>query len=200
MRRIHQSNVVFIHIPKTAGQAVTNAFGEVHRSSDHGLQSDEDKVYMGNDFIRFCVIRHPINRFISAYKYQCHMQFNQPEKVKIRALITKNSLDKDINEFVKYIEQAEIKLSSILWFRPQMEFINFSRPQIILRHENLENDLQIVRRIIPEHYVGLSPVNVSKGRNRSDSANCLINQKSLEFLQKEYENDFLLLGYKNSLT
>ena len=196
MRRIHQTNVVFIHIPKTAGQAVTNAFGEEHRSSDHTIKCLEDKQYKGKEFIRFLVIRDPIARFISAYKYQCHMQYKNYEKVKIRASITKYGLDKDINEFIDFIQKSKIKLRSILWFKPQMSFINIGKPQIILRHENLENDLQIIRRIIPEHYQGLSPVNVSKGREKSDRANCLLNQKSLKFIHKEYKNDFFFLGYK----
>ena len=50
-----------------AGQAVTNAFGENHLTSDHSIKSDEDKKYMNNKFIRFCVI-HCIHGVLNSCK------------------------------------------------------------------------------------------------------------------------------------
>jgi len=56
--------VQFIHIPKTAGRAITAAYGDLI------------DVNLGHEVVRvpkidlaFCVVRHPVERFLSAYFY-----------------------------------------------------------------------------------------------------------------------------------
>ena len=69
MRQIHDTNLVFIHIPKTAGMAVVSAFGLEHRSTDHMMSREEDRAFLGSEYVRFLVFRDPLARFVSAYKY-----------------------------------------------------------------------------------------------------------------------------------
>lgn len=51
VRHIPNTNLVFVHIPKTAGQAVMDFFGLSHKSSDHSVR---EKEYSGGEFVRFC--------------------------------------------------------------------------------------------------------------------------------------------------
>lgn len=195
MRRIHDTNLVFVHIPKNAGQAVTNCFGCEHRSSDHSLSKSEDLLFMRPPFIRFAVIRDPVQRFVSAYKYQCHMQRTNFEKVPVRQLIADEKLGEDINTFVECIQDKGFDLQSDMWFRRQIHWLRRAKPQITLRLENLESDLEIVRQIVPEHFRGLQSVNASEGRPRSDKANVKMSERSLKFVSTFYEKDFFYLSY-----
>ena len=69
MHRIPGTNLVFVHIPKTAGQAVRAAFGMKSSSDAHSTSSEDDQMLMAPRFVRFCVVRHPIQRFVSAYLF-----------------------------------------------------------------------------------------------------------------------------------
>ena len=198
MRRFHQSNIVFIHIPKTAGMAVTNCFGLEHLSTDHLVNSDKDKTYLNDDFIRFCVVRNPFTRFISGYKYQCYRQHKNTDKIRTRKIIRDNKLDSDINEFIDFLIDSEFDIRRELWFRPQIRFIRATKPHILLRQENLESEIQIIRRLIPEYYVGLSRVNSSSDRPEQSSITSRLSPKSIEFIKSTYINDFRFLGYSES--
>jgi hypothetical protein len=192
---MHDTNLVFIHIPKNAGQAVTSSFGVKHLSTDHSIASAEDKQYMSPPFIRFCVVRDPVSRFISAYKYHCHMQHINTERVAVRSLIRHSGLDEDVNKFTRHVIASGINLQNDLWFRRQVFWLRATKPHIILRHENLEDDLEIISRLIPQHFVGLRSVNASKGRPRSDMATADLNAESQNFVKTFYEKDFFYLSY-----
>lgn len=195
MRRIHDSRLVFVHIPKTAGQAVVKCFGLEHLSSDHSLNSANDQEYMTSDFIRFAVVRDPLQRFISAYKYQCHMKHVNTDKVPLRAMINDKKLDQDINSFVEVILHTGFDLQHDMWFRRQMVWLRSARPQVLLRFEHLAADIEILKSLVPEHFLGLNVVNAAKGRARSEKANIELDQRSLEFVRRFYERDFFFLSY-----
>lgn len=195
MRRIHDSNLVFVHIPKNAGQAITNCFGCSHESSDHSLNSDLDKTFMSPPFVRFAVVRNPVERFKSAYKYHCHMSSVNTDKIFSRDLIVREKLDRNINHFVQAIIDEELDLQDDLWFRRQVFWLRSSKPQIILRFENLKTDLDIVKACAPKYFTGLKPKNVSKGREKSDQADTELNPESLSFIENFYAPDFFYLSY-----
>ena len=67
MRQIHDTNLVFLHIPKTAGMAVVSAFGLEHSPTDHMMSRPQDKAFLGSQYVRFLVFRDPFARFVSAY-------------------------------------------------------------------------------------------------------------------------------------
>lgn len=143
MRHIPNTNLVFVHIPKTAGQAVKDFFGLSLKPSAHGIS---EKEYLNDGFIRFCCVRHPVERFVSAYKYHLHMLSTNPDKP-IRKMIADNGLRVCINEFVRYVIGAGIDINRDLHFRRQIWWIANARPQIIMRHESLASDLNIIKNI-----------------------------------------------------
>jgi hypothetical protein len=195
MRRLHDTNIVFVHIPKNAGQAVTSCFDETHLSTDHSLHTRQDNEYMKPPFLRFCVIRNPVSRFISAYKYHCHMQNINTDLVQARALILNERLGDDINKFVSFVVKEGIDLQKDLWFKRQVGWLRTARPQIILRFESLKTDIEIIHRLVPQHFTGLKPVNSSAGRPKSCRTVTVLNNKSLEFIKSFYEKDFFYLSY-----
>jgi len=191
--------LVFVHIPKNAGQAVTGSFGCPHQSTDHSLNSAEDRTFMGGQYVRFAVVRNPVNRFFSAYKYQCHMKKINTDKVPLRKMIIEKGLDRNINEFVDRIIENRFDLQSDMWFRRQVFWLRSSSPQILLRFENLKEDINIVRALAPQYFKGLEAINTSRGRDKSDNSDFILNRNSLSYIENFYERDFFYLSYDPAL-
>lgn len=190
MRRIHDTRLVFLHIPKTAGMAVLNAFGMDHKPSDHSYDLPEDINFINGDYLRFCVLRDPITRFISAYRYSIKM-LNHSAGNAIRNAIIENYLKNDINKFIHfYKNQPEILLNN-MHFRPQWFYIKICKPVIMLRHENLQEEIRLVAEMAPQYFKKLEPVNVSKP---SKEIYTQLHQKNFNLLREWYSTDLLLTG------
>lgn len=186
----HDKKYVFFHIPKTAGQAVVTALGHKHEPTHHNVANADDF----RDYFRFCFVRHPVERFISAYRYSVdmtrrgHAHSGHP----VRMLIAEKGLENSAQSFVEAVSEMDTKqLFSNLHFRPQMRWLQPGRPQFIGRHETLAADLgrlgQILDMDIPE-----TPAVVNKSRS---NANVELDDDAIAFLHKLYVNDFRLLGY-----
>lgn len=195
MRQFGDSNVVFVHIPKTAGQAVVSAFGMKHEGSDHNVKGPKQVPLLGPEFVRFCVVRNPVKRFISAYRYSVHMIAKRPDLIE-RQFIVEHGLQHDVNDFIAKLEETDFDIRSRLHFKPQVFFTRRTKPQIMLRFENLSTDIEIVRKLVPDMWTGLKPVNTSDGRKASDAVNTELTSNSIEFLKKLYRDDFRVFGYR----
>lgn len=190
MRRIHDTRLVFVHIPKTAGMAVINAFGLDHKPSDHSFDSAEDHNFLKGDFIRFCVLRDPISRFISAYRYSIKM-LKHSKGNNIRNAIIENDLKDDINKFIHFFEDKPESLINNMHFRPQWFYIKNCKPMIMLRQENLENEIRVVAEMAPQYFKGLQSVNVSE---QSKKIHTQLHEENINLLKKWYSIDLLLTG------
>jgi hypothetical protein len=188
MRQIHDTSLVFIHIPKTAGMAVVNAFGLEHQTSDHSLTAPTDLALSDRRFVRFTVFRNPISRFESGYKYSLSMLQNHRGNP-VREDILSHGLDKDINEFLSFYHDKIQRLVSNMHFVPQWYYYTKGKPSIMLRQEQLATDIDIIARLAPQHFVGLSEKN--KSLSPAD-VNTTLNKKSVEVINKIYRNDFFL--------
>jgi len=194
MYRIPGTNLVFIHIPKTAGQAVRAAFGMKSSSSAHSTTSEEDLILMAPRFVRFCVVRHPIQRFVSAYLY--NLWFADKKPTGVRAEIQRIGATTDINLFIEAAIRDDIQLEKFVHFRPQTELIRETRPQIVLRHENLAKDIKIIGQLAGKPEVELPARNVSTERSAEQaSVNTDISDGNMAFLKQFYRSDLRLFGY-----
>ena len=82
---------------------------------------------------------------------------------------------------------SDFDIRQELWFRPQIRFIRAAKPHILLRQENLESEIQIIRRLIPEYYVGLSRVNSSSDRPEQGSITNNLNPNQLNLSNQHTE-------------
>ena len=190
MRQIHDTNLVFIHIPKTAGMAVVSAFGLEHRSTDHMMSREEDRAFLGSEYVRFLVFRDPLARLVSAYKYSLSMLHNHHGNT-VREDILNHGLDKDVNAFLAHYADQPARLLKNLHFVPQWFYYVNGKPSIVLRQEHLATDIQIIAGLAPQHFEGLSV------RNKSASqleANTALTDESKARVKDLYRTDFLLWG------
>ena len=188
MRQIHDTNLVFVHIPKTAGMAVVNAFGMDHQTSDHSIGTESDQPLMSDEFIRFTVLRNPIARFVSAYKYSLSM-LHKFRGNTVREDILNHGLGTDINGFLSFYDNNLERLVSNMHFIPQWYYYTQTKPSIMLRQETLTTDMNIVARLVPQHFVGLTRKNTSPS---SSTVNTALSEKALATVKKIYRNDFFL--------
>lgn len=68
----HKHKIIFIHIPKNAGTAITNAPGMDFQNSGHHKCSEYKDLISAEkwgEFFKFSVIRNPWDRVVSNYNY-----------------------------------------------------------------------------------------------------------------------------------
>ena len=186
MRRIHDTNLVFVHVPKTAGQSIVNAFGLEHITTDH--DNIQDKKYFSPPYVRFLVIRDPVSRFISAYNYNMEQpvwDYKSPTHL-LRRIV--HSTD-NINDFIQLVLDKRINptdsKTSPVHFIPQSRYIDINKPNIILKFENLNNDIKKIIPFAKKYYKGLKVINKSKETNSVK----IISEKSIGIIRQWYGND-----------
>lgn len=195
MHRIPGTDIVFVHIPKTAGIAIRRAFGMRTVAEAHSTNTARDQRLMAPRFIRFCVIRHPIERFVSAFLY--NRWYSDQNPTGVRGVIQKVGATEDINRFIDAARQGEVKLGRFSHFRAQTRFIMQTRPQIILRHENLSQDIRIIGQLVGKPDITLPPQNRATDRAADlRDVNTAISERNLDYLRKHYQADLELLGYE----
>jgi hypothetical protein len=200
MRVIDGTDLVFSHIPKTAGQAVMRAFGldpdPDRRGTAHTLEREERDRFLGPGWIRFSVVRDPVDRFVSAYRYHLRMiEAGEVNDKPIRLMIAEHGLGGDVNAFVAHLRRTGFDLQRDLHLRKQTSFLRLAKPQITLRHETLDHDIRIVAAFAPDRFEGLARVNVSGPACAARGPVLELDAASLEFLDSFYAMDFRMLGY-----
>ncbi|WP_456391329.1 sulfotransferase family 2 domain-containing protein [Profundibacter sp.] len=194
MHRIPNTRIVFLHIPKTAGQAIKAAFSIRSSTNAHAYDTDRDKIFMSPKHIRFCVVRNPYDRFISAYRYNCF--FAGEKSAGLPAMLNENKLTSDINDFINYTRKNKINLADYDHFKRQIRYVAAARPQIILRQENLDNDIQIIARLVGLENIVLPKKNRSSDRSQLDKINIELTDDNWDYINERYAEDYRLLGYR----
>lgn len=151
----HEKRLIFIHIPKTAGTSIYKSLGVKNSSFNNKFEAHKSiechkkqyKEYW-DSYLKFTVVRDPIDRFISAYKYMrmkenfWHSQIN-PNKHPIHEHCKIcNSLN--INQYISYLYETPKNHSGTTL--PQIFFIvnKYKKIEVdyIAKYENLTNDLK----------------------------------------------------------
>ena len=126
----HEKKLIFIHIPKNAGTSIIKAMGVENLYMDKSIK--EYKKHYGdywNEYKKFTVVREPIDRFISAYK------FAQMDESGWFSVTGEEGLKKhhhyelcnemDINEYISYLYKNPQFLFYIQDYLHQSSLIQF---------------------------------------------------------------------------
>jgi hypothetical protein len=145
----HQKKLIFIHIPKNAGTSIIKAMGVENVCMDKTIE--EYKEHYGNywnEYKKFTVVREPIDRFISAYK------FARMDESGWFSATGEEGLEKhphykfcnemNINQYVSYLYKNPEKFNRSIM--PQTFFVSNEDEEkeidYYVRYENLLEDLQ----------------------------------------------------------
>lgn len=198
----HENKLIFVHIPKNAGTSIIKSMGVENIFIDKPI--DEYKNYYKkywSEYKKFAVVREPIDRFISAYKFSRMEEsgwFSSTGKENLQKHVHYeicNSMD--INEYVLYLYKNPKEFTR--WTLPQTFFVSDKNEKIeidyFVRYENLLEDLR---------QVGLTRIerlNISK---INDENLIQLTKKSKKMLYEIYDIDYSNFSYckemKNILT
>lgn len=134
---------------------------------------------LSNSYINFTTIRHPYDRFISLYKDWGLRRSNS--KTKFNPPV---SLDYFIDYVIEYFDTDN---RSERHFKSQAYWLSDNNNLLIKNTFNIKE----TKKFLAKYNLKLVVANKTKDQN------VLLTDMQKEKIYKRYENDFLLLGFKN---
>lgn len=189
-------NAVFIHIPKTAGVYIQEAFSldlyrfphRVKRFNDEGMVTFGHQSYkrllkrgivskgFDESALKFAICRNPYDRAVSHYFYA---RYKHPEIIPAR------------EDFLTFTERLPERKRSIT-FRPQATWIHGINMSFIGRFEALQEDLEMIAKQLDINIKPTPPRNVMI----YNEYHTYYSETSKENIEKFYEIDFKTFGYE----
>ncbi|MDV6253340.1 sulfotransferase family 2 domain-containing protein [Vibrio sp. EA2] len=187
--------VNFIHIPKTGGTSVEYMLSDdydmmLFSKNDRVLNVtpqhlDKEKInILGLDKLgplSFCIVRNPIERFISEYKYRMSIGARHYKVL-------------DVNSFLDISIQRYNKNPNV--------FDNHIRPQVdfLLEHTKVykfESELSNIASVLSEEFQFSNVKNISHEK-KSKSRSLNLSNESIHKLKEFYKKDFETFNYDAS--
>lgn len=161
----------FVHVPRTGGFAVSEAI--------FGRKVEHDRALDLTGW-KFAFTRHPIGRFVSAFRWWKGGGLSTED----RSWAVANIGDADINEWVmetRYIEGMNLFQPMSYWINAPMAFIG--------RYELLAEGVQYVQRCFGLPEIPLKRLNMSSGHEA-------LTPEAAAKLRRIYADDFKTFGYE----
>jgi hypothetical protein len=189
----HEKKLIFIHIPKNAGTSVIKAMGVENIYMDKKI--DDYKEYYKdywNDYTKFTVVRDPIDRFISAYKFARMKESGWFSATGEEGLEKHHHYDicneMNINEYVSYLYKNPKEFSR--WTIPQTFIIENQDKKIeidyFVRYENLLEDLK---------KIGINKIEKLNSSKIDSKKSINLNRQSKLKLYEIYDVDYQNFNY-----
>ena len=189
----HEKKLIFIHIPKNAGTSIIKALGVENLCMDKTIE--QYKEHYGdywNEYKKFTVVREPIDRFISAYK------FARMDESGWFSATGEEGLEKhhhyelcnemNINEYISYLYKNPEKFNR--WISPQTFIISNKNGEkeidYYVRYENLLEDLQ---------KIGIDKIEKLNSSKIKDEKTIELTKKSKNILYEIYDIDYQNFSY-----
>lgn len=193
----HKRKLIFIHVPKNAGTSIIKAMGPEEVVFDKTIE--EYKEYYGeywDKYKKFTVIRDPIDRFISAYKYARMKESGWFSATGEEGLKKHHHYDlcneMDINEYATYTYENPYKMDR--WICPQTFIIQNENKEIeidyFVRFENLQEDLS---------KIGIKNIEKLNSSKIEDDSVIQLTKESKIKLYDYYDIDYYNFNYKKEL-
>jgi len=184
----HEKRLIFIHIPKNAGTSIMKAMGVENIFIDKTIPEYKEHYRdYWEEYTKFTVVRDPIDRFISAYK------FARMDESGWFSVTGEEGLEKhhhydicnsmDINEYVKYVYDNPKDINR--WIVPQSWIISDENGNMeidyYIKYENLIEDLKKI------NITEIEKLNTSK---IDDESLIKLTNKSKKLLSEIYSVDY----------
>jgi hypothetical protein len=189
----HHLRTIFVHVPKTAGTAIENTLRENQRQSvgGHttalGYQSKFPEQFA--QYWKFTVVRHPIDRFISAYCYLAH----RPVHPHLNNQVVHDC--GSLESFAEKICAEPAIILRIVHLLPQHQFVCDQAGNALVDSIYKFEDLEEAWREIVER-TGLKHVALPKKNASRRDPELILSAAHAELLaSKIYAEDFEIFGY-----
>lgn len=187
----YSSKCIFIHIPKSAGKSIAMA---VYGSDKPGHYFAKDYLWCDRqaykDSFKFCFVRDPVTRFISAYNFLSKGGTAKGDMDFKHEVIDKY---KDINHFVmEWVDDRTILMKE--HFLPQVYFthVNGENSMDFLgKYENIDEDYRKLRARLP--FLPILPK-----LNKSQKGVVQLTPESIKRLKEIYSVDYEAYGYHDN--
>ena len=199
----HERRLIFIHIPKNAGTSIIEAMGyNIFQSLENVYIDKTIEEYKEHykdywdKYKKFTVVRDPIDRFISAYK------FARMKETGWFSATGEEGLEKhhhhelcnkmDINEYTSYIYKNPKEFNR--WIIPQTFLILNENDEIeiddFVRFENLQEDLK---------KIGIEKIQKLNSSKIEDDKIIQLTKRSKNMLYEIYDIDYKNFLYNKDL-
>ena len=194
----HEKKLIFIHIPKNAGSSIIKAMGVENIFFDEVIDKyKENYEKYWNKYKKFTVIRDPIDRIISAYKFSRMDESGWFSSTGSEGLNKHMHYDicnsMNINEYINYIYEDRRRLNR--WTVPQSWIITNKDGKIeidfFVRYENLLEDL---------HQIGINNLEKLNSSEIKNKNLIQLTKKSKILLSEIYEVDYKNFHYKKPIS
>lgn len=195
---LERSNeIIFIHIPKAAGNAVIQSLYCADATGHDPLTRyrDHDRDLF-TTYFKFAVVRNPWDRFVSSFHYLKQGGIGYFDKDFSRKYLHDTP---DFNAFVeKMMTNKNFEKSVMRWihFIPQIDFISLSGKKVdldyLVKLEKLDTDFPVLSKKL-----GLDDKSLTES-NKSirDNYQTYYTDKSRQYVYELYKNDCEILNYK----
>ncbi len=190
----HQA--IFIHVPKTAGTSMHQAFGTIRRHAPLSRYAAYDPVRTARYF-KFCFVRNPWDRLLSAYSYVRGCEAD-PASQDGRWSRTNLASCRNFDDFVHVLTNPVVRfrLMSYQHFLPQYLWITVpGNPALQIDHigrfETLDADFSMIAERLGLD-TSLRRLKVSQHRPYQDS----YNPKTREIVGRLFARDISTFGYR----
>jgi hypothetical protein len=201
-RESEEKTFLFIHVPKTGGTAIEDYFRNIGLASFYDPQSYRqirpylklppahfdyemcDRLFHLGRFYSFAIVRNPLHRMISEYKWAIH-KTNLPDHVKKYSF----------SEFVEYAQAKYQEDENFLagHLKPQHRFTGVKISKVFKYERGLSNIIKEVFRDVGLRINGNVSIPVI---NKSDDVQVKLADRDIGIIKTMYAEDFARFGYQ----
>ncbi|WP_413442326.1 sulfotransferase family protein [Synechococcus sp. MIT S1220] len=201
---IPERKLIFLHIPKCAGQSVEKALGFKHQHRHHKRNDLPENWF---EYLRFTFVRHPLSRFLSACNYNLRValntrhelqklpydQLSPTKRYRLHLAETRPPLTAMVDDLHRG------RLRKMITFKPQSLWLLAGQPQFIGRVEAFDHDFQFLLRLAGlsiKGFAGTAPPHINRSTQRLTAEQ--LSSADRKRIQRYYRLDYKLTGYGKS--
>ena len=192
-RQMINGRYIFIHVPKTAGTSVLSVLGAPleRRHINWRIYQQANRFYF-DEFYKFSIVRHPLNRIISSYNYIRDGGNGLANDLNLSEYINKIAPNFDI--FVReYLSHSNILLHNL--FRPQAFYLCDYRGKVMVdqvcKLENIDSDFIVLQKNLGIQGVKLPLIN----RSNSSGSKVNFSLETVKLIHELYKIDYEVFDY-----